>query len=173
MKFFHGFSLLNEEMFFTPFVQESTYSVYGFSYGAIKALSYTQQQVAAFQRVDKLILLSPAFFQTKSERFKQLQLRGFKKNPKNYLDNFIQACFAPYPMQDVTLQCGTKEELEELLYYVWDSAAIERLQQSGVSVEVYLGGEDRIIDPQGAFEFFSSLCDVTLIQDANHFLQSH
>jgi hypothetical protein len=42
--------------------------------------------------------------------------------------------------------------------------------QRGINIEVYLGGEDKIIDVTGAREFFLEVATVTYIKDANHFL---
>ncbi len=172
MKFFSGFALKNEQNFFTPFIKGGEFEVVGFSYGAIKALKYAQSELQNFRRIDRFVLLSPAFFQTKEESFKRLQLRAFQKNKERYLKNFLKSCFAPYEMKSVEQNSHDGlEELEELLWYEWSKADLLELQSRGVVVEVYLGGLDSIIDAKGAFEFFKDVADVTFLKKANHFLQ--
>jgi len=60
--YFNGFSLAKEENLFEDFLLGSEFCVAGFSYGAQKAFEYVYK---SSERVDRLILLSPAFFQTK------------------------------------------------------------------------------------------------------------
>ena len=172
MQFFSGFSLQNEEHFFSDILDESSYCVAGFSYGAIKALRYARKCLQEGQRIDRVQLLSPAFFQTKGEKFKQLQLRGFKRDKEQYLQAFLGLCFTPYDVQGVQTVEVTSNELEELLYYEWSVADLVELSARGVEIEVYLGGEDKIVDAQAAREFFRDCATVTYIKHANHFLQT-
>jgi len=171
MKFYSGFCLQNEEHFFSCLIQKNDFHIYGFSYGAIKAYEEAVMRLKAYARVDRLVLFSPAFFQTKSEAFKKLQLRSFKKDSKNYVDNFLLACFAPYAKEDILTKEDSVEDLEKLLYFEWSHDALLWLQEQGVTVEVYLGGEDKIIDVGGAYEFFKDVANVTLFKKANHFLK--
>ena len=60
-KYFNGFSLQNEEELFSEYLLQSELCVAGFSYGAQKAFEYVYKSK---ERIDRLILLSPAFFQT-------------------------------------------------------------------------------------------------------------
>ena len=129
-------------------------------------------RLRSFERVDRLVLLSPAFFQTRSEAFKKLQLRSFKKDPTNYVKNFLKSCFAPYEQQNVMIKEEKIEDLQKLLYFEWSADELLWLKEQGVRVEVYLGGEDRIIDVEGAYEFFKDVADVTLFKEANHFLSN-
>jgi pimeloyl-ACP methyl ester carboxylesterase len=171
MQFYSGFSLQNDIVFFKQFIEENPYYVYGFSYGAIQAFLAVQKKVENKQRIDKLVLFSPAFFQTKPQKFIRLQLLGFQKDPDTYIQNFLSSCFAPCKKQQVTLGLATQEALSELLHYKWDIAQLQSLRDKGVEIEVYLGDADHVIDHKGAFEFFSQVCDVTYIKKANHFLQ--
>jgi len=118
-----------------------------------------------------LQLLSPAFFQTKEEKFRRLQLLSYKKNAALYMKQFLRGCFAPFGMQSVENIETKSEELEELLYYVWNEKDFTLFEESGVKVEIYLGGEDKIIDIQKAREFFKNVGTLTYIKKANHFLQ--
>ncbi|MEJ2373489.1 MAG: hypothetical protein P8Y16_06825 [Sulfurimonas sp.] len=96
MQFFSGFSLKNEEYLFTPYIKHSDFTVCGFSYGAIKATKYVENSLEQRKRVDTLQLFSPAFFQTKDQKFKRLQLMSYKRDKEVYLENFINSCFEPY-----------------------------------------------------------------------------
>jgi len=170
MKYFSGFSLKNEDSFFEEFIDKSDYTVCGFSYGAIKAFEYVEKLLSKGKRVDKLQLLSPAFFQSKDEKFKRLQLMAYRKNEDEYLRQFINACFLPYERRSVEHSVTVLEELEELLNYLWSKEALESLVESGVVIEVYLGGRDQIVDTLVAKEFFLDVATVTLIKEGNHFL---
>lgn len=170
MKFYSGFSLKNEENFFSDYINRSDYTVCGFSYGAIKAFEHVKEQLELKKRVDTLQLFSPAFFQTKDEKFKKLQLLGYRKNRDAYLKEFMSLCFLPYEKKVVERNENSIEELEELLNYVWDKEELKYIAKKGVKIEVYLGTDDRIIDVDGAREFFLEVATVTYIKDANHFL---
>jgi len=171
MKFYSGFSLKNEEYFFKSFIKSSNYTACGFSYGAIKAFEFVKKQLACGKRIDTLQLFSPAFFQSKSDSFKKLQLRSFSKNPHNYLNTFINSCFFPHAKMDVKRVDGSLDELEELLYYEWSILELIDICNKGVKIEVYLGAEDKIIDAQSVKEFFKEVATLTYIKNANHFLQ--
>ena len=171
MKFYSGFSLKNDGHFFKEYIHDSDYSVCGFSYGATKALKYVKEQLMDSKRVDTLQLFSPVFFQTKSQEFKKTQILGFKKDRKSYMEEFVKAAFYPHPKRDLEHYDANLDELEELLNYVWDAKELQFLVSKGVKLEVYLGGEDKIIDVNGAREFFLKAATVTYIKNANHFLQ--
>ncbi len=171
MKFYSGFSLKNEAYFFNDYIKETEYTVCGFSYGAIKAFKDVKEQLYSQKRVDTLQLFSPAFFQTKNDKFKRLQMLAYSKNRKVYMKQFIDSCFAPYQHKILEYQKNTHQELEELLNYKWIFDELQVLVDKGVVIEVYLGGEDKIIDAQGAREFFLDVATVTYIKNANHFLQ--
>lgn len=172
MKFYSGFSLKNENHFFNAYSDQSIYCISGFSYGAIKALRDTLALVNAGKRVDRLQLFSPAFFQTKQEKFKRLQELSFTKDNEKYLAQFLQGCFAPYAMQEIEQTQDNVKSLHELLYYEWLVSEFSLLQEKGVVVEVYLGGKDKIIDVKAAKKFFLQVATVTYIKNANHFLQT-
>ncbi|QOY53064.1 pimelyl-ACP methyl ester esterase BioV [Candidatus Sulfurimonas baltica] len=171
MKYFNGFSLKNEEYLFKKFINSSEYTTCGFSYGAIKALEHVKQELSCSNRVDTLVLISPAFFQTKNEKFKRLQLLSFTKNTSQYIRQFVDLCFSPHEKKIVEQTSTKKEELEELLNYEWDLQELKIISQKGIKIEVYLGSEDKIIDVCGAREFFLQIATVTYIKNANHFLQ--
>ena len=171
MRFFSGFSLQNEAYLFSEFSNKSDYTVCGFSYGAIAALESALELLRVGERIDTLQLFSPAFFQSKDLKFKRLQLMSYKKNQDAYMQQFIDACFAPYNKKIVEHKETTIEELQELLEYVWDIDTLKFIEEKGVKIEVYLGGKDAIIDSLMAREFFVTCATVTYIKEANHFLQ--
>lgn len=171
MKFYSGFSLKNDRHFFDAYLNQSEYSVAGFSYGAIKAFNYVLEQLESSNRIDTLQLFSPAFFQTKLSKFKRLQTLSYSKNQEGYLKNFIESSFQPYEKKGFEHTSHNLSELEELLNYEWVISDLIELTQKGVKIEVYLGGKDKIIDVQQAREFFMNVATVTYIKDANHFLQ--
>jgi len=169
MKFHSGFALRNEYDYFQSYVSQDDYGLAGFSYGAIKAL---QEALMSPKRIDRLILLSPAFFQTKKEAYKKLQTNGFLKDKDGYIEKFLENCFSPCPKQQVDIKHdATFEELEELLYFEWTPQIMKALKDKNIDIEVYLGSEDRIIDTAAAREFFVPYATVTMIKGANHFLQ--
>ena len=170
MKFFSGFSLTNEEYLFEEYIDTSQYSVCGFSYGAIKALRATSKMLTDSQRVDRLQLFSPVFFQTKEEKFKRLQLMSYKKSKLLYLKQFMKGCFFPYEEKIVENIDTDIYELKELLEYEWSIDKLKEISQRGVKIEVYLGSKDAIIDVGRAKEFFLEVATVTYIKEANHFL---
>lgn len=170
MKFYSGFSLKNENYCFSDYISRSEYSVCGFSYGAIKAFQYTIEQLELGMRVDTLQLFSPAFFQTKDYKFRKIQLLAYGKDRDNYLKEFISSCFLPYEKKIVEHNENSIEELRELLYYEWNIEELKNIAQKGVKIEVYIGGEDKIIDAISARDFFLEVATVTYIKDANHFL---
>jgi len=171
MQFFSGFSLKNEVHLFEPYLQKSEYCIAGFSYGAIKAFKHTQESLLEGKRVDTLQLFSPAFFQTKSVKFHRLQMLSYTKEREKYMQNFIDTCFSPYEKKELECQKTSKEELAELLGYEWILSELMDLQNKGVSIEVYLGEKDAIIDVEAAKTFFLDTATVTYIKEANHFLQ--
>lgn len=167
--YFNGFALQNEEHFFDAFLERGPYVISGFSYGAIKAF---KEALNSQTRVDKLQLFSPAFFQSKSSKFKRLQLMGYQKSNDLYLQKFTENCFLPYTVEAVTYAKHSAAELEELLTYEWDEKELQLLVNRGTTIEVYLGGLDKISDTGAAYAFFRPLATVTLVKKANHFLQN-
>ncbi len=168
MRYFNGFSLHNEAHFFREMVPKSNYCVAGFSYGAQQALEYTLE---ATERIDRLILLSPAFFQRQKPSFVRTQLRYFSQQRERYIETFLHNVAYPSSI-DLTpyLQPGSYEALEQLLTYQWRGDALRTLQAKGVMIEVFLGGEDRIVQSRVAYDFFAQYTTTYLIKKAGHLL---
>jgi pimeloyl-ACP methyl ester carboxylesterase len=168
MRFYSGFALSGDQHFFDPYLKHSDYTVAGFSYGAIKAAQYAAE---SRERIDTLQLFSPAFFQTKKESFRRMQMGGYFKDSERYLENFLTSCFAPAPVAPISLGIHDSESLQELLYFEWTFELMEAILAKGIRIEVYLGLEDQVIDVAGAREFFLPYATVISIRRGNHFLQ--
>jgi len=168
VKYFNGFSLQNEQKHFTDYLLNSELCVAGFSFGAQKAFEYVYR---CEERIDRLILLSPAFFQTKKQSFIRTQLRYFEAGQESYVAQFLQNAAFP-SKQDLRqhLKTGSKEELEALLTYEWDADKIKEVLSKGTVIEVFLGEKDQIIDAQETLDFFEPLATTYYIKEVGHLL---
>ena len=168
LRYFNGFSLCNEAGLFGDYLIESELCVAGFSYGAQQALEYV---LHTQERVDRLILLSPAFFQTQKPSFIRAQLRYFDAGRDAYVSQFLQNVAYPSSIDLSAYLCvGEKSELEALLGYVWEEEKIRAVQECGTVIEVFLGGRDKIIDAAEAHDFFAPLCVTYYIKEVGHLL---
>ena len=167
MKFFSGFGFEKEYELF-DYIKLNSFDVAGFSFGAIKAYEYS---LDSDKRIDRLILISPAFFQDRDEKFKKLQLIFYKKDKKNYLENFYKNVIYP---SNLDIEKYKKEydidNLKKLLYFFWDEKKLEKILEKGIEIEVYLGEKDKIIDSQKAYEFFKNFGTVYFIKGVGHLL---
>ena len=169
MKYFNGFSLKGEEVFFKEQFIENDFTVAGFSYGATKAFDYAYNSK---ERIDRLILLSPAFFQNHKKSFVRTQLRYYKADEEAYTEQFLKNVAYPSPIKlDEYLSQGTAEELEGLLSYKWNKEKLLELVNRGVRIEVFIGSEDKIVDAQKSFEFFSELVPCYFVKGVGHLLE--
>lgn len=168
MKYFNGFLFQNEAELFNDYIPNGDSVVAGFSYGATKAFEYAY---SSGKRVDRLILLSPAFFADKNESYIKKQLKYYD-NP-SYKESFFANVAYPSEMDlSAYYYPHTQEDLEKLLRYQWDSDKLKELIDRGVKIEVFLGGKDRIINAIKANTFFSKVAITYLIQDVGHALQT-
>ena len=164
MRYYSGFCFWNERELFSEYLEDSEFCVAGFSYGAQKALI---DAVHTNKRVDKLQLISPAFFKN-NPKFVKLQLNGFKKDKQKYINNFLEN--VKYPSNiDVSKYIDDCElyQLEEMFEFNW--GLIEYLKN--IKVEVFIGSEDKIIDVEGAVKFFKKYADVYFIKGVGHILK--
>lgn len=168
MHYFNGFSFKGDDVFFSKYIDKKAYTVSGFSYGAIKAFKYA---LTCRDRIDKLQLFSPAFFQNKSENFRQTQLMQYQTNKKLYLKYFLRNCFKPHNVKEITQVDATKDELYEILYYKWEPEQLNKLKEKNIDIEVYVGQKDNIIDAKEVKDFFLTYATVYFIKNANHLLQ--
>jgi hypothetical protein len=155
-KFFSGFGFTNEIELFEKFIDSSSCSIAGFSYGAIKAIKYANIN----PKISRLQLFSPSYFWDRDEKFKKLQLNSYKKNSDNYMREFYKNCGTNKYMTETSYQ-----ELEELLYYKWDKIFLLSLDL----VEIYLGNCDKIIDINSAIKFFD-FADIYILNNKGHTL---
>jgi len=169
MRYFSGFCLKGENELFDEFICKSELCVVGFSYGAQKALEYT---LTCKERIDKLQLISPAFFMDKGEKFKKLQTLYFKKNPEQYCHNFLENITYPSTL-DIKkyFKQDNLVELEELLSYNWDIDDLNKVKEKGVDIEVYLGSLDKIIDSLHVKNFFKEYATTYYIKNVGHTLR--
>ena len=168
MKYFNGFSLQNEAEIFDPYLTKNDYTVTGFSYGAQQAFEYAY---AANERIDRLILLSPAFFHTQKSSFIRTQLRYFEAGKEAYVKQFLSNVAYPSDIDlSEYLNVGTKEELEALLTYTWNEDKLQELTNRGTTIEVFLGIEDKILDVEEAMSFFKKTCTLYSIKKSGHLL---
>lgn len=169
MKFFSGFCLQNEQELFEAFLNRSDYTVAGFSYGAQKAIEYA---LSTTQRVERIILLSPAFFNMQPKSFIRAQLHYFSADKTKYIQNFLTNIRLPNSEIDISKYFidGNATQLDELLSYRWSEEKLRSLKQRGIQIEVFLGDEDKIIDSKAAFVFFSKYTTVYLIKSVGHLL---
>jgi len=168
MKYFPGFSLQSEEEIFSQYLIESDYCVAGFSFGAQQALEYVYHSQ---KRIDRLILLSPAFFQTRKQSFIRAQLRYFDADTQAYIQQFTSNVASPSKVDlSAYIHTGKREELEALLSYVWDVDKLEEIQSRGTVIEVFLGEKDEIIESKDAFDFFKPLVTTYFIKNVGHAL---
>ncbi|MEF3191572.1 MAG: pimelyl-ACP methyl ester esterase BioV [Campylobacterales bacterium] len=168
MRWFSGFGFKGEAELFTRWIRPGRFTVAGFSYGAILAIEYG---LATPSRIDRLELLSPAFFQTRDATFRRLQLLGFERDPERYRAKFEQNCARPASL-DLSPWRGVmeREALRTLLEYRWEREKLAQLLDRGIKVSIYLGSEDQIIDVAGAYDFFRSIAECWLIKGAGHLL---
>lgn len=166
--YFSGFCFSNESELFDEYLEKNDFTVCGFSYGAIKAF---EEVLNSNQRVDKLQLFSPAFFQNFDDKFKRTQIMYFKKDANTYCKGFLNNVIYPKEI-DISkyFQLGTAPELEELLFYEWSEEKLQSLVDKGTKIEVFLGSVDKIIDAQKAKEFFQKFATVYYIKDKGHLL---
>ncbi len=167
-KYFSGFCFTNESELFSEYLEANDFTVCGFSFGAIKAF---EEAFSTNQRVDKIQLFSPAFFQNYDDKFKKKQLMYFKKDANLYSQSFLENVIFPKQI-DISkyFKLGTIEELEELLYYEWNEEKLQKLLDKGIKIEVYLGGVDKIIDASKAKDFFKDFATVYYIKEKGHLL---
>ena len=179
MKFFGGFGFSDEVRIFEKILRDlgyfgaNPYNICGFSYGAQKAVRYAIDLLQSGKRVNRVILLSPAYFNDKDLAFKEAQVRAFAKNPALYMKAFYK---------NIGLKKGDEiylreikgldsRILEQCLCYEFKGAEMELLKSYGVEIVVILGENDKIIDSHKANAFFSQYGIVYLLKGANHLIR--
>ena len=161
MKYFSGFCLCNEKDLFKDYLEESEFVVAGFSKGTQDALLYALNSKT---RIDKLQLLSPAFFDY-NDKLIELNIKAFMQNKERYIKNFLKKA----GLEDFRYVCDCSvDELKRLFTFDWE--IIKELKN--IKIEIFLGEYDKISTSKKAYEFFKQYADVYFIKKANHFLRS-
>lgn len=169
MKYFSGFSLKNEARLFDEYTLNSPSCMAGFSYGAIKAF---EEAYASKKRVQRLILLSPAFFQMQKPSFIKMQLKYFKRDSDMYIKNFIANIIYPSRLHFTPfIEKGSYEELEFLLHYKWDLKRVQELKNRGTEIEIFVGDRDKIVDTHSIIGFFENVATLYILKNRGHSLQ--
>ena len=161
MKYFSGFCLCNEKELFKEYLEDDEFVVAGFSKGAQDALEYV---LNTDKRIDKLQLLSPAFFDY-PQKIIQMNLKAFEKNKSAYIKNFLTK--AGFYYEKYICECS-RDELYRLFTFNWEK--IKKIKD--IKIEIFLGEYDKILALKKAYDFFKSYGDVYFIKKANHFLRS-
>jgi len=110
VNYFNGFALKGEELLFDDYLGNGDFTIGGFSFGAQKAFEFCCH---TDRRIEKLILLSPAFFQNMPRSFVRTQLRYFSSDKEGYIERFLSNAaypsnldlhpfFAEYTMRSLT-----------------------------------------------------------------------
>ena len=169
MKYFNGFSLRDEEAIFSDIITPGDYTVVGFSHGAQKAFDYAYESKT---RIERLILISPAFFQTQKKSFIRAQLRYFEAGKEAYVQQFLANVASPSSFSLTPyVEVGSYDALESLLTYVWDTDKIQSLLARGTIIEVFLGKEDKIINSEDALSFFKQYCTTYSMKNVGHLIK--
>ena len=179
MKFFGGFGFKDEVRIFEPLLRDlgyfgaNPYNICGFSYGAQKAVRLALESLESGKRVNRILLLSPAFFNDKDLAFKDAQIRAFAKNPALYMKAFyknigLQKIDERYLREVDSLDSRI---LEQCLRYEFKDAEMGLLKSCGVEIVAILGSADKIINAEATNAFFVQYGIVYLIKGANHLLR--
>jgi len=163
--FFSGFCLSGEKELFSEYLNQKEESIAGFSYGAIGALK------KAFElRPKRLILLSPAFYAYKDSSFKEQQIKAFETDRELYMLKLLKKSGLSEEEGRRFGKEGSSEQLRELLYFEWQKSPIKELSVT-TKIEIYIGTNDRVVEPESAIEFFSKFGELKILKDKNHILR--
>lgn len=178
MKFFGGFGFKDEVRIFEKILRDlgyfsaNPYNICGFSYGAQKAVRFALDSLKNDRRINRVILLSPAFFNDKDFAFKDAQIRAFAKNKALYMKAFYKNIGLKKGDEIYLREIELLDSriLEQCLRYEFKGDDLIFLSSKGVEIVAILGQNDRIIDSLKANDFFSEFGIVYLIKNANHLL---
>lgn len=164
--FFNGFALEMDEAVKNRFYHASDFTIAGFSYGAQRAV---EEALQSSQRIDSLLLFSPAFFQHYDDAFKIAQLNAYEKSPQTYMKRFVKNAVAPY---NYTLSVGdhSKVMLQSLLFYNYVSSDLKKLVERGIAISVYASKLDKVVSYEQMYAFFKPYATITTFNSANHLL---
>ena len=69
------------------------------------------------------------------------------------------------------LSPGSYEDLEALLTYTWPEEKLNALQKRGVHIEIFLGGQDAIVNAPAANDYFKRFGESWLFKPYGHLLK--
>jgi len=171
MRYFSGFGFCNEKTLFKEYLEFSPFVVAGFSYGAQKAVEFAKDEIKDGKRIKKLQLLSP-FYNPLPKNRKHKEIVAFVKNQDAYLKLFYKRVLYPIKIDiEPFKKKSSLGELKELLSYEWQEEDLRFLNENGIKIEVFLGSEDKIIQPLLAKKFFLPWSEVYWINGAGHLLR--
>ncbi|WP_163555285.1 pimelyl-ACP methyl ester esterase BioV [Helicobacter suis] len=177
MHYFSGFCFRGEKWLFDWILKPyRLYNIAGFSYGAINALEFAYKQVKQGLRVQKLFLISPCMLAFKSKAFKRLQILSYQKDPALYVRSFLQnigwnSLLDLNPNLARFTHLGSLEDLKILLEYTYSAEKLAFLCNEGISISVFLGLKDNLLDVKEALHCFKPYASVWQLKGANHLLQ--
>lgn len=167
MQFFSGFCLSGEESLFDAFLPMEGAFVAGFSYGSISAVRYALEH----DDIKRVLLLSPAYYTHKDDEFKKTQLAAFENDKELYALKLLKKSGLSAEEGTRYRHLGTKEQLDELLFFDWNKAGLESLINRSVQIEVFIGAADRVVEPLASKEFFEKFAKVYMFDNKNHVLR--
>jgi len=131
-----------------------------------------EEAYSSESRIERLILISPAFFQNRSRRFVKLQIEAWEGDRELYISNFLKNCSYPSGVDlKRYFSMGRREELSYLLSYRWDESKLMELKKRGVEIEVFIGKKDKIVDSKAVLDFFGEFATIYLFRRGGHILK--
>jgi len=165
--FYSGFCLHGEERLFDSYLPAFGDFMAGFSYGSIDATKRAIED----KSVKSLILLSPAYYSHKDEEFKKAQLCAFEADPALYKLKLLKKSGLKEEEGELYGRDGTADELKDLLFFDWSSVGLSELADRGVRIEVFIGSNDRVVEPEASAEFFGQFAKIYMLENKNHILR--
>ena len=101
-----------------------------------------------------------------------------KKDKEAYKKNFLKNVFYPKPIPEFWIKEFENldddiQELEKLLNFKWNVEDLQKIINRNIQIEVFLGEQDKIINPLEAKNFFRKFADVFYIKQVGHILQNY
>ncbi|MEY4504366.1 MAG: hypothetical protein RL154_660, partial [Pseudomonadota bacterium] len=114
---------------------------------------------------------SPAYFCNISSDVKYSEIVIFNSHQKLWFKQFYSKCGA------IKSYCSsvnaTEENLKKLFYYNWSKDNFNILSQKGISIDIFFGSDDKILQIDDAIEFFKPFVrQIFLIKNASHTLKN-
>ena len=89
-----------------------------------------------------------------------------------YIEQFLKNLSYPSNVNlKQYLSIGTFEELNSLLSYIWNRNRVLELINREITIEVFIGGKDKIVNSIDSFNFFSNITTTYLLKNLGHILR--